>query len=305
MGAVPSAAPVARDPRRAVRLLGLLALGAVGIGFAAVLLLPAHGASSAPGGPGTFSSTSVNFEIAGEIIGILIAGLVALLLYMRFTGPGGAAPKRFFVLILVYFLVAITFLSLVHIASPGGFGSPAGPAAQNNSTVPIVNGTSNLSSGNNTTGPFVEAPAAFWYAVLGAVVITIVGMLVVAMYLGRQAALSPGTEEETRADVEEAFQRALRALEEPGDPRAVLIALYAQLLHRIGGRLPELDAATPREIERACVKDLGIPAGPAAELRALFERARYSTLPLGPADVDRAREALRQAVDSLRPPRTR
>jgi hypothetical protein len=290
-----------RARRRALSLLALLALGAVGIGVASILLLPAAGPSAPPGGPGSFSGTSVNFLTAGEVIGVLAFGMVLLFVYMRFAGPGGVVPKRFLSLLLVYFLVSVSFLALVHLVGPSIVPAGSMTGTGNDTGTPGNTSMSGNGSGtNNSTIVYPHYSATFWLVVGGAAVVTVVGLVLAVWYLGR-----PSTQARGRGDpdpVGEAFERALRSLDAATDPRAVLIALYAQLLARIAGRLPELDAATPREIERACVEEFGIPPAPAAELRALFERARYSTLPLDDADVARARTALRDALDGLRAP---
>ncbi len=298
-GTVAAPAP---DRRRALGLLTLLALGAVGIGVAAVLLIPANSPAPPPGGPGTFATTQVSFLAAGEVIGVLAVGLLLLFLYIRFASPGGAVPKRFVTLILVYFLVALSFLAIVHLVGPGVVQtSGAGPPNGNTTGTPgnpggPINGTL-----NNTTVAFPHYSISFWWAVGGALAISVAGLGLAVWLLGRSAGEVRSRTAPARGRVGEALEEALRSLDSAGDPRSVLIALYAQLLHRIGGSLPELEVATPREIERACVQELGIPPGPSAQLRELFERARYSTLPLDASDVEEARAALRSALDALRP----
>jgi hypothetical protein len=292
-----------RRRRRAGGLLAVLALGAVGIGLASVLLLPTGGGST-PGGPGTFSWTSVSFSAAGVVIAILAVGLLLLFLYMRFSGPGGIVPKRFLSLFLVYFLVSVSFLALVHLiglsAPPTSTAASMNNTTTSNSTLPI-NGTGNKSLANGTIGVPPYSPE-FWWIVGGAVVLSVVGFVVAILYLGRAVPEARGRSDHDRDQVGEALEVALRGLDGSEDPRTVLIALYAHLLRQIGSRLPMVETATPREIERACVQQLGIPPGPARELRTMFERARYSTMPLDGEDVERARGALRDSLAGLRAP---
>lgn len=301
MASPPPPRPSAPDRRRAVGLLALLALGAIGIGAAAVLLVPPAGSPSAGGGPGTFSGTTVSFAAGGELIAVLAVGLVLLFAYMRFAGPGGAVPKRFLTLVLVYFLVAIGFLALVHLVGSPVVSQGGTPNLEQNGTGTPVNSTPTNFSSTNSTLPSTHYTVAFWYLIAGAVGIAVAGLLVALWYLGR-----PGAEGRIRGAAErdavgEVLRHALRSLDAADEPRTVLIRLYGQLLLRVSGSLPEIDAATPREIERACVRDLGIPPGPSSDLRSLFERARYSTLPMTASDVDRARGALREALAALQP----
>src|SRR5579863_2457000 len=108
--ASPGSAPRSpADRRRAVGLLALLALGAIGCGAASVLLLPPSGSTVSSGGPGTFSG-GWSLATGGDLVAVFAVGMVLLFLYMRFAGPGGVIPKRFLTVILVYFLVAISFL---------------------------------------------------------------------------------------------------------------------------------------------------------------------------------------------------
>ncbi len=298
--------PTARSPpdrRRAVGLLALLALGAIGIGTASVLLLPTSGPAAPGGGPGTFAGATPTFAAAGELVAVFAVGIILLFLYMRFAGPGAVIPKRFLSLILVYFLVAISFLALVHLVGPSVL-TQSGPAdTTGNGTGTPVNSTPppNGTVLNSSTFSSPHYSLAFWYLIGGAIGVAVAGLLMALWYLGRPGAESRGSKPPQRSQVGDALERALRSLDGSGDPRAVLIALYGQLLARIGGSLPELESATPREIEQACVEDLGIPPGPSAELRHLFERARYSTLPMGADDVDRARSALKDALSALQP----
>jgi hypothetical protein len=138
--------------------------------------------------------------------------------------------------------------------------------------------------------------------ILGGVVAVAMGILVVYPLLlrfasrGRYATVPEGPSPSRRAVAD-----ALAALEaQPyGDPRAVIVALYARLLVQVEPRLDGIEHYTPREIERVAVASLGVGGETARTLTGLFEEARYSTHPMDSDDSARARAALARALDEM------
>ncbi|MGB6443294.1 MAG: DUF4129 domain-containing protein, partial [Thermoplasmata archaeon] len=100
-------------------------------------------------------------------------------------------------------------------------------------------------------------------------------------------------------DVRRALGVAAQALEGGEGPRAVVIRLYTTLLHRVGSLVGSVEQVTPEEIRSLHLERLGIRASAATTLTRLFEEARYSSHPMGPAAAERATRAISEALEDL------
>jgi hypothetical protein len=84
------------------------------------------------------------------------------------------------------------------------------------------------------------------------------------------------------------------------DPRGAVIACWLRLERAAAtvGAPREL-ADTPAELVAKVLARHDVPAATLRTLAGLYEHARFSAHPVGEADRDRAREALRQVADAL------
>ncbi|MCI4348928.1 MAG: DUF4129 domain-containing protein [Thermoplasmata archaeon] len=289
------------SPERRASLLYLLVPSAgIAFGMIAVLLGGVVPPSPPVGGYGTTPTVFTNREIA-LLSGLALAAFGIVILALR--SQGGSSPHGPTLLAAVGILLAVLILlALLDLASPPVSTSGASPRTPptNTTTGPPVNPTWQ-------TPPVTILPPAWppWvpYALLVVVLIVVTiaaGPLLQALrYRSVRRAKPPTRPAPPRA----ALQRALSDLTDASgrDPREVIIALYGQLLEEVGDRAGRLEPRTPREIEARIVDGLGIRRTSAQVLTGLFEEARYSTIPLSEANVDRARSSLREALSSLAP----
>jgi len=246
--------------------------------------------------------------VEAVFLALMGAGLV-FLLYQRAQG-GSALPNRAAVTAIVAILVAVLVLialqSLAQSSSPssGGGLAPSLPAGSTptNSTNGTTNSTVIPGSGSFLLlGP--NAPPWGIFVVVG-VVALVVSLLVTSPVWMR--ALGRGRDRDgTGASVAEiaavkgALDEASRALDAGGDPRAIVIRLYAAILVRIGPSVGDVERSTPEEIRAVHLVRLGIRPSAAAELTRSFEEARYSSHPVTPEMVARVTTALREASEDL------
>jgi len=293
--------PTPRPSPSPVLLVALLA--ALATGAAASLLI---GAGTAHGAPPLHASEVV---LPGPIFadGLLVLPLVVLgfFIYRRMTGGSVSLPSRSVVSILVTILVAVLLVAALR-AFGGGGPEPTGAVStgHNSTGVPPSNSTgTNLSLGSNVT-PFLFPSLPGWvpFALLAAIVVVVVVValpLVVAYAENRRAERGRPPPPGSTAEVRVAFARAVRALDQGGDPRAVIVRLYGDLLERLGPLVSGIDLATPEEIRGQHLVRLGIHPEAATVLTRLFEEARYSTHPLGPEAAERVRQAVEVALADL------
>ena len=287
-------------PSAATRALALVLLVAVGIGGTAALL-PSATRVAAPTGPTALPGVSAVAFLWGSA-GLLLV-LIGYFVVARLRSGRAYTPLGIVVPFLVAFLVAIAFLIAVRYLVPSPPPGPE-PIAGNTTTgsgtgtTPATNTTNNTTLGRGSIVP--GAPPWIDYVLLGGAVA--IAVLLFAIPRWRESREdAPPPPDEVRARAAARLREALSALDggTDADPRAVVIALYARLLGEIEARTPGLEARTPREIERVTVDRLGVPRAAARTLTAVFEEARYSSHPLPPASVERARSALRAALAGL------
>ncbi len=252
----------------------------------------------------TSSSASPILANAGTILAWVLTALVigglAIWIWNRWNNGALPVPARLAATALIAILLAIGFIVLAHLV---GFGAVVagggGNATAPNQTGPggNANGT-NLTAGGGASGLFgVSLP--FWaFYVVAALALVGVGFLAARLVpLGPKATRR---EVEDRRAARSAFADAARALEDPrADPREILIALYGRLLRRIEPIAPGLEVSTPEEIRRLHLVPLGVGRSSADTITRAFERARYSSHAIDPAEVGRVRAALAEAIADL------
>lgn len=285
---------------RSVPAVWLVVLGVALLVGAAAAFLTGSFATAGTGGGTAFEPSN---SLVGWVVAILAVGFLGFLVIDRVRNGSMGVPTRVVVTILVVILVLILFAVIGRAVSAGGGltgGGSSGPGA--NST----QGTTNTTSGGNATGTgsfdFFSLAVPYWAAfALLAGGLVVVG-LVSARLIRRPRLAPPDSDElaESRREVRGILTQAAAALDDPSaDPRAVLIGLYAALLARIEPLVADLSVSTPEEIRARHLTRLGIRARRAEEITRLFERARYSSHPIGADEVRSARAALADAIDDL------
>ena len=293
----------ALSPRASRSLLAFLVV-ALAVGVAATYLAaPPPGAAPAASGELPLSAPLTLQTLGWVLLGLLIVPFAFLALY-RARVRSSFADHRVFLNLLLIAMLAIAFLVIARSISYGATpaGNNTGPPPNN-----LPNGTS-LPPGSNLSPPIVGPTPLIpgvpgWLGYAGLIAIIAVAVVVVVYRMRPEP--SPGGVEEARSAVRARLHKALSELSQGGetDPRQVVIALYADLLERIGPNLEQLDAATPREIALESVTKLGIQRDHAGTLTGLFEEARYSTHPFTSERVAEARAALAGAIADLARPR--
>ncbi|HTW77239.1 MAG TPA: DUF4129 domain-containing protein [Thermoplasmata archaeon] len=283
-----------------------LVLIALAVGGAASLL------SAAAPSNATGSSHYAEIIFPLWVIEAVTLGLIALglgfLFYQRARG-GSPLPNRVAVTAIVAILVAVlvlfAFQSLAHNAGPSSGGNLPPPPPVT-SAANATNGTTN-STVVPGSGSFLllgpNAPPWGMFALLGAIGL-VVSVLVTspvwmrALGRGRERDRGDPSAAEVAA-VKDALDDASRALDAGGDPRTIVIRLYAAILVRIGPSVGDVDRSTPEEIRAIHLVRLGIRATAAEQLTRSFEEARYSSHPVSPQMVERVTTALREASEDL------
>lgn len=289
---------VARRPRaRGGPSLGLLAflLVAIAVGLAATFLA-ATPPPSAPSNPSEVLIGPIGLSTVGWLLLAIISLPFFVMVYRRLTMPRQPSNAPLYVTLLI---IALLFLAFIFIARSLSYGAPPGNTTQTPGAgpPPSSNSTKVTTNGSNGTGEMLLPGIPVWAGYLLLIGLPIVGIVV--LLLRRPTEAEEETAPETAA-VRRSLAQALTDLSRPeADPRAVIVALYAQLLARVGPRLDQLDSATPREIARECERRFGIRPVHAEGLTRLFEIARYSSHPLSRAQVEEARSALSGALADL------
>jgi hypothetical protein len=232
--------------------------------------------------------------------------VVTGVLLRRLTQVHAVTQNRF-----VLFMVVVLALSLLFIAFSvlfgnsdgfGGFafGSSSRTSGGSNSSTSPGGGPGNggLAVHGSAWGlPGWLPIAVFMIAALGAL-----AFVVPALYRRRAArsASSGDSDPSARAAAtRQALLTAASRLEKETDPRSVVVDLYVELLALVSPRAGDLDPRTASEIQEEHLIPLGVRRAAAEQLTRLFEEARYSTHPLGPEAVARARAALQAALSDI------
>lgn len=289
--------------------LWLLVLGlGITVGVAAALL---SGVFTPPGAPATSTTVGPGNQIVLWIAEIVPIAAIAFFIFFRLTRETAPVPGRLIAPALIVILILVVFVLLVRVNlissnTPLTKQVPPGLNQTNQSYYsPGGNYTNATSFGWGGMVNFLGINLPLWAAVsIGAAIVIAVGVVATIFVLrfpGRQRPMGPST---PAGGVRIELESAARALDEgTGDPRQVLIALYARLLRRLEPAVGDLATSTAEEIRSHYLIRLGVQPATADEITRLFELARYSSHPIGPAEVARARAVLAAAIGDLNSPR--
>jgi len=283
-------------------MLLVIVVAALAVGAAASILVGASIAPSPSSGPASlvFLPDWILVLASGGFILFVVGILVVSRLRSGPTLSRNPLAAIALSTILAMFVLLFVF-NYLHIPPLGTGGS--------GTTTPGGNGTPPPpppAGGNNVTGPggvitWLGVPPWLPFVVLAAVVLlAVVAAPRLHRYIGdRRAGSATRAASSDAKGVREALSRASTDLGLGGDPRVVILNLYAALLQRLTPLVRKLDASTPEEIRAAHLERLGVRSGPARTLTRLFEEARYSSHPMGPEASRRAQEAVRAVLDDL------
>lgn len=288
-------APRRRQPPAVAWILLLAVL----VGLAAALL----SRPLEPTGPGPPSLGQLSAAQAGDIIAIsLFVGLGAWL-FLTLRDQRAPFPPRMVATVLLVLLLGVLFVlvaGIVHYGGPvsSGNGTGGGPSSGGPGIGVPTNGTHPLLGLPQITLPsWAGAAALLGIALLAGVLLV---PYLVARAEDRRRARSEsdaGLPDEAQRAIEETLARLGSG--DGADPRAAILALYSRLLQIVAPRLGSVESRTPREIEQDAIRQLGLRPGVSTALTRAFEEARYSSHPMTPEAVDRARAALSEAVSDL------
>ncbi len=290
--------------RPSIVLLLVLAI-ALASGAAASLLIGAATPSGYTSSPAPLIVLPSSF-FADLLLAVGVAILCGLV-YQRLSGPTAPVPRRNVITVLFVVLFAILFIAAAHTFLAGG-PEPNGKVL----STPVSNSTN--SGGGNSSGssPAAGPGGVLWSPSIPSWVpfLIIAGVAIAAVAIGLPQARAYLDERRQRSagrdaapaeapDVRSALERANRSLADGGDPRAAILELYESVLERLTSMVGSVELDTPEEIRTTHLLRLGIRPEPAEALTRLFEEARYSSHPLSPGAVDRARAAVREALADL------
>ena len=292
-------------PGRNISWFLLVVLGAaLAVGAAASILVSAS--TTPPPSSGGASLVILPPWVLAVVAAAIVAAITAGLIYQRVSGDHSQEVGRYMVAVLVLILLMIVFVLGARFLGAGGpvpttNGSPS--AGGSNST-----GTGNHSTYANGSGGqivlFPSLPAWVPFVLLAGVVVlvAVVAIPETRRYLfeRRQGAGGRSPSPTTAPEgVRAALARASTALEEGADPRAVILALYGEVLAQLTPMVGDIDARTPEEVRVDHLVRLRVRPEAATTLTRLFEEARYSVHPMGADAGARAREAVRATLDDL------
>ena len=296
---------VARSPARASRVLLVVLLVALAVGAAASLIL---GTATGPSGPPVQVSPLIipSAWVGYAAMAFFVLAIVVLLI-QRLTGGSTGVPQRFVVNFLVALLILLLFVVIFRSFGGGGVAPTGAVGTGGNVTSvppPPQNGSTNLTPITNGT-PFLF-PALPGWVFFAVVAVVAVFAATVALPVARTTLRNRRWERSQRrsaADtldqVRVALEGAARQLDLGNDPRQVIVGLYGQFLGRLSPLVGWVDPETPEEIRSRHLLLLGIRPSAAETLTRLFEEARYSSHPLGPDHLARARAAIEAALEDL------
>lgn len=308
---VPPAAPSgALGATERATLLGMFVfLFAVALGASAGLLngfqtLSAPLANHAP------PNLSVAVWILIAFVLCLIATLVVIKV-LRGTRSQAGMPFGGGVSLLSLILTCLIVIGYMALAAhlPGlsysgsvngtnGTGGTSPPPHGNNTTGIPPNGTVGTHGPGVPTPPIPPIVVPLATGIILAIVLVPLSAFLLRRWR-REEEVSIGPSQELIDKLDEALRAFRRS--SMSEARALIIEAYAILLKNLAARrVPDLDQATPREIDALLVSSLGLSTQAAPALRALFEEARYSPHEMTEAQGIRARESLDAVVQELR-----
>jgi hypothetical protein len=289
-------------------LLLVLLLCALAVGAAVSLIDSARTAGPPPPVGPTSELLLPPWVVSVAIVGFALS-IILPLIYTRLRTKGsGQFASSFIVGAFALLLAGVVVVALLHVLGAGGTLQTVQGAPTSNGTGKVAqNTTCNCTAVRGPGGVLAPFNLAlppwtlFVLVALAAVVVVVAGLPPLREYLEdrRENRLMRARTVQLAAQVQQALRDAARDLEGALDPRATILALYATLLARIEPMAMNLDRSTPEEIRHQHLTRLGIRPPAAEDLTRVFEEARYSSHPLGPEQVDRARRAIRAAEEDL------
>src|SRR5271157_1085222 len=299
--------PKTPTPRVSWVLIVVL-VAALATGAAASILVSASTAPPAPG-PATLVFLP-QWVLSLVSVGIIVFVVGGLVLWRLSSGGPSSILNRMTVTVLMVVFLGILFVLGARLL---GFGGPVDTGSSGGSpggTTPPPNNTTNphpIVTPGGPGGRIVVLPGfPSWvpFVILGVIVllVAVVGVPQVRRYLaerreGDAATLASATA--VPAGMRAALARASTELDLGGDPRVVILTLYASMLEHLQPMVDDLGTSTPEEIRVAHLVRLGVRPEAARTLTRLFEEARYSFHPMGPVESTRAQEAVRATLDDL------
>ncbi len=289
-------------------LLLVLLLCALAVGAAVSLIDSARTAGPPPPVGPTSELVFPPWVVSVAIVGFALAIILPLIYTRLRTKGGGPLASHFLVGAFALLLAGVVVVALLHvIGAGGGLNAVGSPGSSNSSKTGMPNTTCNCTPVHGPGGvlapfnPSLPPWTLFVLVAVAAVVVAVAGLPPLREYLEdrRDNRLFRTKSAQLTAQVQRALRDAARDLESALDPRATILALYATLLARIEPMAMNLDRSTPEEIRQLHLTRLGIRAPAAEDLTRVFEEARYSSHPLGRAQVDRARRAIQAAEEDL------
>jgi len=292
-------------PRVPWVLLAVL-VAALATGAAASILVSA---ATAPPNPPPASLLILPQWLLSVLAMAVIVLFVGILVILRLNSGQSSLMTRITVSFLVVILLGVLFVIGVRTLGLGGpihvtgsGESSGGNSSTTNVTAPPPGGQAGGPGGVITLFP--GAPAWVPILILGAIVLVValLALAPVRRYLAERRESGHGTRApapEVPPGMREALLRATSELDLGQDPRIVILALYQAMLEHLQPMVEDLGTSTPEEIRAAHLVRLGVRPEAARTLTRLFEEARYSTHPLGPATSAEAQGALRATLADL------
>jgi len=303
---------MARPPTARVSwvLLVILAV-AIAVGATASILVNPNRSSPSGGSSGPIQQVVLpNWVFAAGILGVMVVVLIVwVLIRLDAKGQRGIASSTFMYVLFAIGVICL-IVALLHLLGIGG-GPPnsqnntgTGPGGTPPTTPPTPPGRPlPPGAGSVFVAPSLPTWLPLLILVIVAVVAVVVGVPQTRRYLAdrradaevRRRANAPQADSNVRA----ALSRASFELDLGQDPRTVILALYSEMLVHLRPMVGDVETSTPEEIRTAYLEHFGVRPAAARTLTRLFEEARYSTHPLGPAERDRAQDAVRATIDDL------
>jgi len=294
-----------KNATRVSWVLLVVLVAAIATGAAASILV---NASTVPPQPTPSSLVYLpSWAITAIAVGIVVFVFGTFVLWRLTSGPSSTLTRMAVTILVVvllgaFFVLGMRFWGGTGLVGPGGTTPPGtghGNPGSNNST---VTGTVNGSGGHIVLIPGLPGWVPIVLLLVAVVLVVAVGVPWTQRYLAERHERSVarrGIGPVVPPGMRDALSRASTDLDQGGDPRTVILALYASMLLELQPMADNLVTSTPEEIRASHLLRLGVRPEAARTLTRLFEEARYSVHSMGPAESARAREAVRATIDDL------